>query len=283
MGSLRVAASTRPTPRGKTDAATVGQQLGLQDDLPSVIVTTNRMDLGDQSTWSERCLAFVDSIVDELDQSSNTWRSQSPNDIGRELGHIDRQFEIEDVLRSETLADSRVLLAHFTRLLPEQVEAITRDGLTPLTVRLFEERTRAAGERHGISAEQIEEIIRRSPVHDGDGFREGQLWGVAPLQPAADQSGDGLTCFLDAYGGESTYWDSSGSPAHQRLTELSAPVIVHFLADPQFLNGTQLWKVLVAQRSGRVDAWHEWFSARPIEPHCIYEIIGADHRLWPYD
>ncbi len=236
------------------------------------------MDLSDQSTWPDRCLVFVDRVRSELDAQSNMWTTTSPYDLGYELSHVDRQFEIETEFRSVILAGVGVVLSHFTRLLPEQRDAISRCGMTPLSPQDHADRQRSASQSLGIDAE--------AALHRGASWYEArgeQLWGVAPMLPAAKAGGDGLTCFLTQYGGEVTYFGRGPYAELDELTARSHPCIVQIAVPPCDLNAyTHIWKVAVAQRAGRPDAWHEWFTNHPVPANRIVRFLDEQSHDWPY-
>ncbi len=237
------------------------------------------MDLEDPTTWTAQCLSFIDSVTVELDRCDESWRSTSPSDLGYSLSHVDRQFEIEDELRSEVIADDLILLSHFTRLLPHQIDEIRENGMRPLSQELHEERQRRASEITGIN---VQNALRRP--RDWYQHRENQLWAVAPLRPAALEGGDGLTCFLDHYGGEASYQGRRENGAIERLTNESVPRIVQFAAPSSAMNTfTAIWKVLAAQCAGNRDAWHEWYVNRPIPVDRVLDLVDPDHPHWPYD
>ena len=237
------------------------------------------MDLEDPTTWTTQCCDFIDGVIIELDRCDESWRSASPSDLGYSLAFVDRQFEIEDELRSEVIADDLVLLSHFTRLLPHQIDEIMENGMQPLSQALHEERQGKASEITGIN---VQEALRRPPQWYQ--HRENQLWAVAPLRPAAIEAGDGLTCFLDHYGGEASYQGRRENHAIERLTHESVPRIVQFASSPFAMNPyTAIWKVLAAQRAGNRDAWHEWYVNRPIPADHVLSLVGPLHPDWPYD
>ena len=237
------------------------------------------LDLGDPATWTEQCRDFIDGAIVELDRCDGSWRSVSPSDLGYSLSHVDRQYEIEDELRLDVIADELIVLNHFTRLLPHQIEEIREHGMRPLTQERHEQRQRTASVVTGIDVQEALDRPSRWYQH-----RDHQLWAVAPLHPAAIEAGDGLTCFLDSYGGEASYQGRRDDEAVESLTSESVPRIVQFSAPPSAMNTYgAIWKVLAAQRAGNRNAWHEWYVNEAIPGHRVLDLLHPNHAKWPYE
>ena len=109
---------------------------------------------------------------------------------------------------------------------------------------------------------------------------------MTPLQDAFAAAGDGMTVFLENWGGESFYWAAEESAELRSilrsLTTRSRPTIVEVAVEPAGLNRyTNLWQIFVGQLDGWEQAWHEFQTRTNVPRERVLAMIYESSGRWP--
>jgi hypothetical protein len=198
--------------------------------------------------------------------------------------------EADGVFRN-LLGQRQIALFHATRLLPHELASVRTDGLLVLSDEHRSSRLAKVIEIYGtqLGVESLERLRTAGPLSWNRTHRTarlGKVHGVTPLRIAFEDGGDGLTVFLDNWGGESFYWAATESDelkvTLQHLTTLSTPAIVEIGIYAHTLNWyTNLWPVFVGQLDGWPEPWHEFSITQSIPPDQIVAILGPSSDRWP--
>jgi hypothetical protein len=135
----------------------------------------------------------------------------------------------EDAFRARL--DGRPLRTyHATRLLDHERDAITREGLLPLTAELVERRIDLANRVKAITADQRRTLSATNVFALGcEEYRENQVC-LTLGEGSLDEIG-GVWRLLSTWGGEAIYWANERSELGDRLKPLGSPTVVAAAVD----------------------------------------------------
>jgi hypothetical protein len=245
------------------------------------------IDPADQSTWP-------DDILDAIRRLAADCRGNADNTPGTpsyelSLSHVDAGYQAEEAFR-DLLDDRPIALFHATRLLSHERDVVLCKGLMVLDeahrFRRLDRVIDIYGEEVGV--ERLERLRNAGPLSWDTEQRRGRLgllWGVTPLQHAFDSAGDGMTVFLEHWGGECFYRvgrDPELEGTIALLTDRSVPSIVEVALRASSLNTyTKLWPIFVAQLDGWQEPWHQFSTQESIPPERVLEILDPASPKWP--
>jgi hypothetical protein len=255
---------------------------------PGTLARVKLIDPGDMSTWPEDVQGEVEALIERCREVQGNDPATSSCDL--RLEYVDAVFAAERAFR-ELLGSRPVALYHATRLLPHALKAVRQDGLVVLDEDHRSRRLDRVIDVYGnkIGADRLGLLRTAGPLswdrEQRDG-RLGQLFGVTPLQATFDDAGDGMTVFLENWGGESFYWAAEESEELAEVIDLltarSTPVIVELGVHAGWLNTyTDLWKVFVGQLGGWPRACQVFSLSGSVPPDRIERLLVPTSDGWP--
>jgi hypothetical protein len=167
-------------------------------------------------------LASID--IDELE----TWPSAIAEAATGLQGSL--PWDVSDVEREvwfrKLLDGHRIRAYHCTRLLPHEVDRVSREGLQPLSEALLQRRLDEALTSSALTEEQAVALRTATVFHDGrQRGRAGQV-NCFLGQWALRRGGHGLNNLLGMWGGEGITMSHGAQPHLLLLRSLGAPCIV---------------------------------------------------------
>jgi hypothetical protein len=242
------------------------------------------IDASDPATWPQLVLLEVETISRRLIEEDLIQSGAHSSDLPQyDLdGHLEVDFRT-------VLASNLLLCYHATRLLPHEVQAIRKKGLSVLSQELRSEKLDAAVERYPelINAGDAEEILNGGPLawQGTASSRLGRLFVVAPITIFRGDPG-GFSHLLGAWGGEAVGWledkGSKSAEAIRRLTHVSLPTIIEVAIEPGTLaDHRDIWPVFVGRYLGLEAPWQEWSTTASIAAERILAILQPGDTRWP--
>lgn len=252
------------------------------------MISLSVIDPSDVEAWPADVRAEVEALATRCGDCAENTSMTVAYELS--LGRPDAGHHAEQRFRC-LIGERRIALAHATRLLPHERETLNVEGLQVLAEDHRSRRLDAVIARYGtdLGVDRLEGLRHAGPLAWNEAHRLGRLgllWGVTPLKDAFDRAGDGMTVFLENWGGESFYWAGEDSSDLRDvvadLTERSAPLVVRFGARATSLNThTYLWPIFVGQIAGWPEAWHEFYVRESVAPAHIAAVIDEASDAWP--
>jgi len=198
------------------------------------------IDPADEQTWPRDIRVALERLAVRCETRETSTSDGASRDV--RLEHADASFEAEEELRV-SLRGRFLTLFHATRLLSCERDAIREEGLVPLDEDQRSRRLDRVIDTYGeeIGVGPLERLRGAGPLYWDRGHLEGRLgklFGVTPPQVAFDHAGDGMTVFVENWGGESFYWAESKDLRDTlgHLTDRSAPAIVVVAIEARWLS-----------------------------------------------
>jgi hypothetical protein len=147
-------------------------------------------------------------------------------------------LEREPELRAH-LVGHKVLAFHCTRLLEHEVTAIRQHGLRQLTTDLIADRIAGAHAAGAIDGELRDLLASKNALEWWNAeSRENQVCAVLG-RGTLDEEADGVSSFLETWGGEGIYFAWDQTPTEDGLKQLGRPAIVVIRLD--LTDGERAW------------------------------------------
>jgi hypothetical protein len=250
------------------------------------------IDLLDESTWPQ---PVVDVVQQEIEPVLERIRA------GARLGALDRQLRTPRVRRQgfagqyqAAIDESRVAIIaweaavervavvisdydirghHATRLHRDEVEAVKRDGMRPLSGASLRERVARRAAAGDLSA-RVAQIIEAEHLGDQD-IRTGMIWFVFD----GDLTNHGFLNLLSSWGGEAIYGCTDDAEAQATFSRLGVPcfieasVPIRALSDRFTLAEKMINVVLHRRRIVRRQPDHECYINEALPAERVLKII----------
>jgi hypothetical protein len=220
------------------------------------------IDVSSPATWPTPLL----DAVTELD--ARVARAEWPGDL--EIG-AEGTAAVWDALDG-----NRLLVRHFTRLLPHEAESIRDIGLELYSRALFDRRIEEAN-AHGYfdkgTAERLKAVTIPAAEAEQRGVRNFVCFTVGPI---FEQEPDNVAELISKWGGEGLYFAAGAKPYLPLLQTLGKPAAVHvglLLAnESRPLSYCAIENLLLGQFRHLPDIFGDVFSRASVPANAIIEI-----------
>lgn len=169
------------------------------------------IDVDDATTWPASVREWAQGWADRPGLSLDP----GPSDL------LEREPELQ-----AHLAGHKVLAFHCTRLLDHEVTAVREHGLRQLTTDLIADRISGAHAAGAIDDELRDLLSTKNALEWSNAdSREGQVCAVLG-RGTLDEEADGVSSFLETWGGEGIYFSWDRTTTEDELKRLGRPAIV---------------------------------------------------------
>jgi len=166
------------------------------------------IDIWDIETYDAELVAMLAAerqlLIDyfRTDHEIDAEYAASKHIMRRDNPHASAFYRLVDQI-SHAMESRTIRAWHYSRLTPDEIEQIEREGLVPSSIEDLQARLDRRVASGDFSAGQADRIFAGSPYHAQAESRVGKLYMVANPEP---HDYDGLTGVLRHWGGESTYF-----------------------------------------------------------------------------
>lgn len=152
--------------------------------------------------------------------NSSPYQSLKPNRFSSEYLSF-QEHELTPIL-----AQTRVRVWHYARLLEQEVDAMQR-RLVPSSLEFLKKRLHDLVAMKLVTQEEADKVFNESPFHSQGDSRSGRLWTVIVPRHCSD---GGVSALLGSWGGESAYFWLSDKSLATKLRSLGLPRILEIEA-----------------------------------------------------